>query len=271
MESVSAELRTSGSPSIDEKLNEAMRLAPERHGSSQSETDTEGYGPPSPARRDRERGRRWSRFLPGSRRASRDLEGGRRPSRSEIAGGNGPSGLAQRASEALEVELQLRAGALTEAGPRPPSAADRDQERAQRPSSFQSEESDWSVHSTAGRRSAAIRTGLAELSAFGSLLRLVRSRFLQFQKLSETEMALLKTVLSERKTKLEMEVRADETRKFLQTMSHEMRTPLNGVLGMLHLARECELPPEAAEYVEMVRARPDRDPHAALNTSNIAA
>ena len=32
------------------------------------------------------------------------------------------------------------------------------------------------------------------------------------------------------------------------SMSHEMRTPLNGVLGMLQLAMELELPPQAVKY-----------------------
>eukprot|EP00741_Cyanophora_paradoxa_P013818 tig00020710_g13338.t1 len=45
-------------------------------------------------------------------------------------------------------------------------------------------------------------------------------------------------------------VRADETRKFISTMSHEMRTPLNGIIGMLQLAKDCELSEEAAEFVE---------------------
>ena len=60
---------------------------------------------------------------------------------------------------------------------------------------------------------------------------------------------------------LEMNRRLDEARRaaehaavvksnFLATMSHELRTPLNSVLGMTDLARECELPEDAGQYVE---------------------
>eukprot|EP00741_Cyanophora_paradoxa_P012368 tig00020610_g11951.t1 len=105
------------------------------------------------------------------------------------------------------------------------------------------------LQSRAKRQSVALSSGLAELSAFQSLMSDVHSKFQSFQELSLTETALLKTLLAERKTKLEIEVREEETRKFLATMSHEMRTPLNGILGMLDLARECELSPAAAEYV----------------------
>ena len=37
----------------------------------------------------------------------------------------------------------------------------------------------------------------------------------------------------------------------MASMSHEMRTPLNGVLGMLQLAMELELPPQAVKYYEL--------------------
>eukprot|EP00741_Cyanophora_paradoxa_P011618 tig00020563_g11225.t1 len=58
------------------------------------------------------------------------------------------------------------------------------------------------------------------------------------------------TDLTERKSKMKAEIRAEETRKFLATMSHEMRTPLNGVLGMLQLAKDYPLHPAAAEYID---------------------
>jgi PAS domain S-box-containing protein len=41
---------------------------------------------------------------------------------------------------------------------------------------------------------------------------------------------------------------------FLATMSHEMRTPMNGVLGMADLLRDTDLNPEQAEFVETVFA-----------------
>ena len=40
---------------------------------------------------------------------------------------------------------------------------------------------------------------------------------------------------------------SDAKGKFMASMSHEMRTPLNGVLGMLQLAMELELPPQAVK------------------------
>eukprot|EP00741_Cyanophora_paradoxa_P008749 tig00000140_g8470.t1 len=99
-------------------------------------------------------------------------------------------------------------------------------------------------------RSVALGSGLRELEAFEEAVRAMRSGFAAFREMSATELALMRSLLAERKTKLEMEVRADETRKFISTMSHEMRTPLNGILGMLQLARDCTLPAEAAEFVE---------------------
>eukprot|EP00741_Cyanophora_paradoxa_P013618 tig00020704_g13147.t1 len=112
--------------------------------------------------------------------------------------------------------------------------------------------------SSSRSRSMVLKTGIAELATFSTLMRSLQSRFVQFQRLSATELELLKTLLAERKTKMEMEVRHEETRKFLATMSHEMRTPLNGVLGMLYLARDCSLGEEAARCVEdaLISVRP---------------
>lgn len=41
--------------------------------------------------------------------------------------------------------------------------------------------------------------------------------------------------------------------QFLATMSHEVRTPLNGIIGMTQLALETSLTPEQHEYLEAVR------------------
>jgi PAS domain S-box-containing protein len=45
--------------------------------------------------------------------------------------------------------------------------------------------------------------------------------------------------------------------RFLATMSHEMRTPLNGISGFTSLLGETELTPEQAEYVESIRRSGD--------------
>ena len=47
---------------------------------------------------------------------------------------------------------------------------------------------------------------------------------------------------------LQARAASDAKGKFMASMSHEMRTPLNGVLGMLQLAMELELPPQAVKY-----------------------
>ncbi len=41
--------------------------------------------------------------------------------------------------------------------------------------------------------------------------------------------------------------------KFLANMSHELRTPVNGVLGMLELARQTEFGPKQHYYIETAR------------------
>ena len=42
--------------------------------------------------------------------------------------------------------------------------------------------------------------------------------------------------------------------RFLATMSHEMRTPISGILGMADLLREAGLDPENASYLEAIRS-----------------
>src|SRR5271166_7111155 len=42
--------------------------------------------------------------------------------------------------------------------------------------------------------------------------------------------------------------------RFLATMSHEMRTPISGILGMADLLREAALDPENASYLEAIRS-----------------
>ncbi len=57
--------------------------------------------------------------------------------------------------------------------------------------------------------------------------------------------------LAHAKEEVEQASRAKSS--FLATMSHEVRTPLNGVLGIINLLKDTPLTAEQAEYVETVR------------------
>eukprot|EP00741_Cyanophora_paradoxa_P008049 tig00001249_g7788.t1 len=74
----------------------------------------------------------------------------------------------------------------------------------------------------------ALRSGLAELARFEPLMAEAQARFLSFQELLSRET----------KGKLEAEARTRASRRFIQMVSHEMRNPLNVIIGMLQLARE---------------------------------
>ena len=50
------------------------------------------------------------------------------------------------------------------------------------------------------------------------------------------------------------EAASEAKSRFLTTMSHEVRTPISGILGMADLLREASLGPENASYVEAIRS-----------------
>ena len=50
------------------------------------------------------------------------------------------------------------------------------------------------------------------------------------------------------------EAASDAKSRFLTTMSHEVRTPISGILGMADLLRDASLGPENASYVEAIRS-----------------
>jgi signal transduction histidine kinase/CheY-like chemotaxis protein len=50
------------------------------------------------------------------------------------------------------------------------------------------------------------------------------------------------------------EAASDAKSQFLTTMSHEVRTPISGILGMADLLRDASLDPENASYVEAIRS-----------------
>ena len=49
------------------------------------------------------------------------------------------------------------------------------------------------------------------------------------------------------------EAASEAKSRFLTTMSHEVRTPISGILGMADLLRDASLDPENASYVEAIR------------------
>ena len=66
-----------------------------------------------------------------------------------------------------------------------------------------------------------------------------------------TDMVIREKELKSAKQKAEKAATAQE--RFLASMSHDMRTPLNGIVGMINLLNETSLSPEQNEYVEAMK------------------
>ncbi len=69
--------------------------------------------------------------------------------------------------------------------------------------------------------------------------------------LARANKELEKSILTTREMARQAEKANSAKSEFLANMSHEIRTPLNGVVGMLNLLEESNLPVEPREYVEM--------------------
>jgi len=70
------------------------------------------------------------------------------------------------------------------------------------------------------------------------------------------ELVELRTAeLSEARDAAEAATRAKS--EFLANMTHELRTPMNAVIGMIHLVQQSELPPREGEYLSKARLAAD--------------
>eukprot|EP00741_Cyanophora_paradoxa_P012219 tig00020603_g11806.t1 len=127
---------------------------------------------------------------------------------------------------------------LRESLPRPASKAPRKEEEEEEEEEELPEPDYGSPASTT--RSGSARYALAELSRFQPVVRDIRRGFLSFSDVVSREAA----------ARMELRIRAESSHKFLQTVSHEMRTPLNGIMGMIDLTLDLEIPPEAQENLQ---------------------
>lgn len=87
--------------------------------------------------------------------------------------------------------------------------------------------------------------GENEIVSFSVLARDITKR-----KIAEAELILAQDKL--KKAKLIAEKAQEAEAEFLASMSHEMRTPLNAIIGMSHLLHDANLNSEETEYLEIL-------------------
>ncbi|MCP5049150.1 MAG: response regulator [bacterium] len=79
-----------------------------------------------------------------------------------------------------------------------------------------------------------------------------------FLELHKQKTELRKMNLELKKARLEAEIANHAKSQFLNNLSHELRTPMNGVIGMTGLLLDTELSLQQQEFVETVRSSADR-------------
>ncbi|HTZ67324.1 MAG TPA: ATP-binding protein [Roseiarcus sp.] len=113
---------------------------------------------------------------------------------------------------------------------------------------------DYAVHALWLQAGAAIALALALVAGVARARRQTEARATRIAAENEglrDELWRLKEAASARDR---AEAASEAKSRFLTTMSHEVRTPISGILGMADLLREASLDPENASYVEAIRS-----------------